>query len=348
LIPSSYSIESLPKVDIHRHLEGSLRLSTLAEIARLENLPLPTDAEALRAYVQIGDVENPQSADFLAKFKTLRTFYRSRQIIQRFVHEAIEDASLDHVRALELRFTPAALAQAGDFGLEQVTDWVLSGAQSAGEEFDVEVALVLSVNRHEAVDIAAQVVNIAIERSEVGVTGMDLAGDEAGFPAAPFEATLLRAKEAGLGITIHAGEWAGAENVREAIEQLQTDRIGHGIRVLDDKEIAQLAAKYAVVFEVSLTSNWKTGAVPDLQSHPITEMIQAGLAIAVTTDDPSIFETNLSSEFVLARKHFDFSLDSIKAFNLTALQAMFISPRRKKQLEKELVQAYWGMEADSA
>jgi adenosine deaminase len=348
LIPSSRSIHLLPKVDIHRHLEGSLRLSTLAEIARLEKLPLPYDPEELRPHIQIGDVDNPKSVEFLAKFKTLRTFYRSRELIQRFVYEAVEDASLDHVRALELRFTPVAISQAGGFNLEQVTDWVLSTSKSAGEEFGVEVACVLSVNRHEAVDLAEQVADIAIERSDDGVTGMDLAGDEARFPAEPFEGALLRAKEAGLGITVHAGEWAGAENVGMAIERLQADRIGHGIRVLEDGEISHVAVKHEVVFEVSLTSNWKTGAVDDLQSHPITEMIQAGLAIALTTDDPSIFETTLSSEFVLAGKYFDFSIDSIKAFNLTALQAMFISARKKKLLEKELVQAYWGSEVPDA
>jgi adenosine deaminase len=225
---------------------------------------------------------------------------------------------------------------------------VLNAAELAGVEYGVEVACVLSINRHEPLSIAEQVTDIAIAQMEDGVRGLDLAGDEAGFPAKPFAATLLRAKEAGLGITVHAGEWAGSENVREALERFQADRIGHGIRVLENKETAQLAARSGAVFEVSLTSNWKTGAIADQNLHPLTEMIQAGLAIALTTDDPSIFETTLSAECYVAQRLFNLSIDSVKAFNLTALQAMFLSSKTKRQLEKELVQAYWGPEAASA
>ncbi len=338
------TIESIPKVDIHRHLEGSLRLSSLAEIASLEKLPLPGDVEELRSYVQIAGNQSVESAEFLAKFKNIRTFFRSRENIQRFVSEIIQDASYDHIRVLELRFTPAALANAGEFTLEQVVDWVLSAVISASQDFGVEVVCVLSVNRHEPIAIAESVIDIAIDRDGEGVAGVDLAGDEAGFAAEPFKPALLRAKEAGLGITIHAGEWAGAENVREAIESLEADRIGHGIRILDNKDVTMLAVRRGVVLEVSLTSNWKTGAIPDLGSHPVREMIQAGLHIALTTDDPSIFDTSLSEEFAIARKHFDFSMDSVMAFNLTALQASFLTKREKKKLEKEFVTAYWGVE----
>jgi adenosine deaminase len=342
------SIKTLPKVDIHRHLEGSLRLSSLAEIARSQRLSLPTDAASLRPYVQVPDGTSVSTAGFLEIFKTIRKFFHSRDVIQRFVDEIVEDAAQDHVYALELRFTPAALAQAGAADLEEVTEWVLSAAQKAGGRYGVQVACILSVNRHEPVEIAESVTNIAVERSSDGVTGLDLAGDEVHFPAKPFKSSLLRAKDAGLGITIHAGEWAGAENVREAIEVLHADRIGHGIRVLDDEDITALAARSGTVFEVSLTSNWKTGAVSDLGSHPITGMIQAGLAVALTTDDPSVFDTTLSDEFEVAQEQFGFSMDSIKAFNLTALQAMFLSERDKKRIEKELVQAYWGTEGEIA
>lgn len=342
------AIESLPKVDVHRHLEGSLRLSTLVGISGTEALPLPDSVEALRPYVQIPASESVETAEFLAKFKNIRMFFRSKEIIQRFVGEMIQDAADDHIRVLELRFTPAALAQAGDYKYEQVTDWVLAATRSASEEFGIEVACVLSVNRHEPKAIAASVIDIAIERHGDGVRGVDLAGDEAGFPAEPFKPDLVRAKEAGLGISIHAGEWAGAGNVREAIESLGADRIGHGIRILEDKDVTMLAVKHRVVFEVSLTSNWKTGAIADLDAHPIREMIQAGLAIALTTDDPSIFDTTLSHEFWLAREHFDFSMDSVKAFNLTALQASFLDQRKKKDLERELVQTYWGTEESIA
>jgi adenosine deaminase len=348
LIQSITAVESLPKVDIHRHLEGSLRLTSLAEIVEAERLPLPGDSEALRQMVQITGDQVANTGEFLAKFKTIRRFFRSKEIIQRFTEEAIEDASRDNVRALELRFTPFALAQEGRFELEEVIEWVIAAAHSAGERYTVEVACVVSVNRHEPVKIAERVIDIALERTGDGVTGIDLAGDEAAFHASPFESVFMRAKEGGLGITVHAGEWGGVENVRHAVEHLYADRIGHGIRVLEDPEIAQEAARRGIVFEVSPSSNWKTGAIEQLASHPIAEMIQVGLALAITTDDPAIFELTLSSEFSLAMQKFDFSIDSVKAFNLTALRAMFLPARAKKRLEKELIQSYWGTEASVA
>ncbi|MDF1499582.1 MAG: adenosine deaminase [Anaerolineales bacterium] len=342
------SIKALPKVDIHRHLEGSLRLATLLEIVRSENLSLPGEIESLRSRVEVVGDAPVTTDEFLAKFKTIRMFFRSREIIERLVYEVIEDASEDNLRLLELRFTPAALAQAGDFELEEVTDWVLLAAEKAGTKFGVKVACVMSVNRHEPVSVAETVASLAIERIASGVSGLDLAGDEADSPAEPFKPALRRAKKAGLGITIHAGEWAGAQNVRTAIEELQADRIGHGIRVFDDKEVTALAARSGTVFEVSLTSNWKTGAVSDLAVHPVREMIQAGLAVTLTTDDPSIFTTTLSEEFEIAKSHFDFSMDSVKAFNLIALQSAFLEDREKKHIEKELVLRYWGTEGGIA
>lgn len=345
MVQPEIAVESLPKVDIHRHLEGSLRLTSLSEIVQGEQLPLPGDPEKLRRFVQIPAEQRVDTDEFLARFKTIRSFFRSKEIIQRLTEEAIEDASLDNVRALELRFTPNALAQERGFDLEKVIDWVIAAAREAGQKYEVEVACVVSVNRHEPVEIAERVVAIALDRIEAGIAGVDLAGNEAEFHAGPFESVLMRAKEAGLGVTVHAGEWAGVENIRHAIERLHADRIGHGIRILDDAEVAQEAARKGIVFEVSPSSNWKTGAIEELASHPITEMIQAGLPLAITTDDPAIFELTLSSEFTLVMQEFDFSLDSVKAFNLTALRAMFLPRQIKKRLEREFVQSYWGTEA---
>lgn len=341
-------IDTLPKVEIHRHLEGSLRLTSLIEIVREENLPLPTESDKLRQHVQITGDEPISATEFLEKFKTIRTFFRSKQTIQRLVDEVVEDASIDKVRLLELRFTPAALAQEGARSLEEVTDWVLSAAATAGVKYGVRVDCVLSVNRHEPVELAESVADIAIDRAAAGVGGLDLAGDEANFPASPFRDLISRARRAGLGITVHAGEWSGAANVREAIELLEANRIGHGIRVLEDADIAALAARRGVVFEVSLTSNWLTRASGEIGAHPLPDMIQAGLAVALTTDDPSIFNTSLSKELRIAQDQLGCSTDTLKAFNLTALQSTFIPEREKRELERELVQAYWTMEGGLA
>ncbi|MGB2896263.1 MAG: adenosine deaminase [Anaerolineales bacterium] len=334
-------LQELPKVDLHRHLEGSIRLETMAEIVREASLPLPQDIEALRRAVQVveGDPKNPRH--FLSKFTSIRQIFRSPEIIQRITVEAVEDAARDHVRYLELRFTPAALAQSGVFDLEDVTQWVIDAAAEAAAAQGIKVGLIVSVNRHESLELAEKVAHIAADHIHDGVVGLDLAGDEVEFPAQPFQSILASAKQAGLGLTIHAGEWTGAETVRHAIAELGADRIGHGIRILEDPQVTSMARERGIPFEVSIDSNYLTGAIASLGAHPLPQMIQAGLRTVLTTDDPSIFGTTLSLEYQHAVDHLGLSLETLKGLTLTAARAAFLDPGRMSQLETELVDTFW-------
>ncbi|TET35281.1 MAG: adenosine deaminase [Anaerolineales bacterium] len=331
----------LPKVDLHRHLEGSIRLETMVEVVREASLPLPEDIESLRRLVQVVDGDPKEPALFLSKFTNIRLFFHSPEIIQRITVEAVEDAARDQVRYLELRFTPAALAQSGVFDMEDVTRWVIDAAAEAASAHGIEVGLIVSVNRHESLEIAEEAARIAVDHIHNGIVGLDLAGDEVEFPAQPFQSILASAKQAGLGLTIHAGEWTGAENVRHAILELGADRIGHGIRILDDPQVVSLARARGIPFEVSIDSNYLTGGIPSLSAHPLPQMIQAGLQTVLTTDDPSIFGTTLSLEYQHAVDHLGLSLESLKGFVLTAVQAAFLDPLRISQLESEFVSLLW-------
>ena len=334
-------VQELPKVDLHHHLEGSVRLETIAEIVREHSLPLPQDIESLRRVVQVVAGDPKDHKHFLSKFTNIRQIFRSPEIIHRITIEAVEDAARDQIRYLELRFTPAALAQSGVFDLEDVTRWVIDAAAGAASTHGIEVGLIVSVNRHESLEIAEEVARIAADHIHDGVVGLDLAGDEVEFSAQPFQSVLASAKQAGLGLTVHAGEWTGAENVRHAILDLGADRIGHGIRVLDDPQVTSLARERGIPFEVSVVSNFLTGVIPSLDAHPLPQMIQAGLRTVLTTDDPSIFCTTLSLEYQHAIDHLGLSLESLKGFSLTAAQAAFLDPRRISQLEKEFVGIFW-------
>ncbi len=330
-------MERLPKVDLHRHLEGSLRLETLIDLVRREGLDLPSDKKALQAVVQMQPGEPRTSANFLAKFTHLRSFFRSPEIIHRVTWEAIADAAADNVRYLELHFTPVALSETGEFPLSEVVDWVIEAASTAAAEHGMELGLILSVNRHEGVKFAEQVAHIAVDQKDRGVVGLSLAGDEAGHSAEPFEPVFSAVREAGLGISIHAGEWEGPENIRYAIEVMRAPRIGHGVRIMEDQELMGLARNKRVAFEVCLTSNVQTGAVPNIHDHPLPRMLQAGLQVTLNTDDPSVSDTRLSDEYALAITELDLSFESIKGLILTALQASFLSPRKKANLESEFL-----------
>ena len=291
---------SMPKVDLHRHLEGSLRLSTMVAIARHDDLPVPKGTAELKPNVQMMAREEFGFRNFLAKFQTLRLFYRSPEIITRVAREAVEDAALDHLFYLELRFTPVALARAQNFALGDVIDWVCASVAQASQEFNLPTRLIASVNRHEPLALAEQVLGLVIDRAAHGIVGFDLAGNEADFPADPFVALFRQAQAAGLKVSLHAGEWGGAANVRQAIECGVVDRIGHGVRVLEDPRVVALARERAIPFEVCITSNVQTGVVADDHSHPLPQMLAAGLNAVICTDDPGISQITLGDEYRIA------------------------------------------------
>lgn len=334
------AVQSLPGVDLHRHLEGSLRLATLHEIAAEERLDLGRDELDRQVRLTANGERSPER--LFNAFAVIRRFFRSAEIIRRVTAEAVQDAAAEGLRYLELRFTPAALAQQGGYTIEEVVDWVTGAARDAALGGEMRVSLIVSINRHEPLELAERAAQAAADHLEAGVVGVDLAGDEALCPLAPFQPLLLNVREAGLGLTIHAGEWTDAESVRQAIEALQPERIGHGIRVMDDRDVMTLALERGTVFEIGLTSNWLTGAVPSLEEHPLLAMVQGGLRVTLNTDDPAIFGTDLRQEYLLAVERLGFSLETLKGLTLTAAQASFLPRSERTALERELVETLWG------
>jgi adenosine deaminase len=323
---------TLPKVDLHRHLEGSLRLRTMLEIARAQGITVPTSTGSLSSLVQVQKSEPSTYQNFLSKFSTLRLFYRSPEVIYRVTREAVEDAALDNVRYLELRFTPVALSRAERFQLGDVMDWVCESAAKAGKEFGLRVGLIVSVNRHESLELAEQVAWLAVSRLGRGLIGLDLAGNEAEFPAEPFAGIFREARQSGLKLTIHAGEWGGAANVREAMELFRADRIGHGVRVLEDPSTVAMARERGTAFEVCVTSNYHTGVVPPTSDHPVMKMMKEGINISFGTDDPSISQITLTDEYARVCKDMDLSVPKLKERILAAAKAAFLPDRERRNL----------------
>ncbi|MGD2026713.1 MAG: adenosine deaminase [Anaerolineales bacterium] len=319
--------KSLPKIELHRHLEGSLRLTTMIEIARKHNLDLPVDdPDAFNALVQVNEGEPFDFQNFLSKFATLRLFYQSPEAIRRFAREAVADAAADKIRYLELRFTPVALTRIRDFPMADAMDWVIETVQEASEDYGVDTRLIASVNRHESLALAEDVAVLSAERISRGVVGMDLAGNEAEFPGKEFTALFQEARQAGLRTTIHAGEWGGSESIRLAIETLGAERIGHGVRVMEDPDLTTLAAERQIPFEVCPTSNYQSGVVTDLSSHPLPKMVEAGLRVTLNTDDPGISQIDLSDEYELGCEVLSITPEVLRELILNAARSAFLSP----------------------
>lgn len=323
---------ALPKVELHRHLEGSLRLTTMLDVAQKHGLTVPISVMNLSGLVQIQDQDPMTFTNFLEKFKTLRLFYKSPDVIHRVTREAVEDAAKDNVRYLELRFTPVALSRAEGFPLHDVMDWVITSAQEAAKKFNIKVGLIASVNRHESPELAEQVAWLAVEHMKNGLVGMDLAGNEAEFRTVPFYDIFKEAKQSGLHVTIHAGEWGPAHNVRDAIENLEAERIGHGVRVMEDEAIVALAKERGLAFEVCVTSNYQSGVIKSLNEHPLPKMMAAGLNVTINTDDPSVSRITLSNEFQHVCEELKVSMADLKESIIRSAQAGFLPEADKTEL----------------
>jgi adenosine deaminase len=212
---------------------------------------------------------------------------------------------------------------------------VIAGARDAEAEFGVVTRLIASFNRHESIQVAAEVARLAAERQHLGIVGLDLAGNEADFSALPFRGVLADARAAGLHLTLHAGEWGPAANVVEAID-LGAERIGHGVRVLDDPQATMKARAAGIPFEVCLTSNYQSGVVPLGRVHPLPRMLALGLNATLNTDDPSISQIRLSDEYRLAVDDLGLSLAALRERVLAAAEASFLPNTERAALVARL------------
>lgn len=330
--PASRTLAALPTIELHRHLEGSLRLSTLVDVANACDLPLPRTADGLRPLVQVVPGE-PRSWDvFLSKFRILRQFFRSEDIIRRVVREAVADAAADGVRYLELRFTPVALANAIGAPFASVIGWVCEEATAEAARCGIETRLIVSINRHESHELGASVFDAAFDFTGHGVVAVDLAGREPEVDVRPFGPLFERARAHGLGVTIHAGEWVGAQGVREALEVFAPERIGHGVRAADDPALLDLLARRGTVLEVCPTSNVDSGVVPALDQHPLPALLRAGVRVTLNTDDPGLCNLTLSDEFARVRAALPVSDGDLAQMIVTAAEAAFLPVEQRRTL----------------
>ncbi len=327
---------SLPKIDLHRHLEGSLRLNTLAEIALEHGIDLPGyNIEQLRPYVQVTD-DPPDYLSFLKKFQFLHRFYTSKEAVQRVVREAIVDAANDNIRYLELRFNPQALANVQGFSLAGVVEWVIEATEQAQTTTGTRTCLILTIPRKESMRIANEILELGIAHFGPWIRGIDLVGDEVNFPAELFIEPFRRAREAGLNITVHAGEWAGPQSVYTAVKYLNAQRIGHGIHSIEDSDVIQLLYERGVALEVCPTSNLQTGAVCGMAQHPLLDLYNLRLRVTLNTDDPSISDTTLTDEYVVSVAALGIEPCQIYHMLWNSVEAAFIPPEERGWLTETL------------
>ncbi|MCK4648768.1 adenosine deaminase [bacterium] len=327
-------VHSLPKCDLHVHLDGSVRVKTIRDAANKLGVRLPTqDLKKLARYVQ-APPDCRSLSDFLKAFDLFYPVLKDPEVLERISYELCEDASKENVRYMEVRFAPVLQEKEG-FPMEEVVKSVLKGLRRGQKDFKIRTLLLLCCYRSEPPATAVETVNLALKYREEGVAGIDLAGDEAHFPVGKRKEAFLIANKNNLPATVHAGEAGGAENIRFALEVLGARRIGHGVRLKEDPDLLKKVKRNKVPLEMCLTSNVQTQVVKEYDLHPFREYYDLGIPVTINTDDRGVSNITLTSEIIKAIEYYQLSLEDIKKITLNGIEYAFTSKKEKAELKEE-------------
>ncbi len=318
----------IPKTEIHVHLEGAIRTATIIDIAREHGLELPAyDVEGLNPHVKVYD-QWESLDDVLKAFDIAQKSIASPQAFERIAWEFFEDAAHQNVKLLEVRFSPDWAFSGHNLDWDLALHGILSAKKKAEEQFGMAIGLIAITSRSMGIGSCEKTVDWAIKHKNV-IHGIDLADSETRHPISEFLRPVLRAKDAGLGITIHSGEDTPASAVRDTIQAVGPERIGHGIHIIEDMSVVEMVVEHGITLEVNPWSNYLTNSVPTIESHPLKKLFDLGVRVTINSDDPEILETNLNNEYRIAHEILGMSLNEIEICNRYAVEASFLPSAEK-------------------
>ncbi len=326
---------TLPLIDLHRHLEGCVRLETMIEIGRAHNLALPAwDVEALHQHVVVTTPEAGVMAFLFPRIQWMINTLVDYDACRRIAYESVEDAHHEGIHYLEMRFSPRFMAEAHGLDATGVVEAVVQGAQQAARDTGIKVKLIGILSRTYGVENAWTELNALLTQKD-HITALDLAGDEIAFPGHLFVEHFRRGRDAGWQVTVHAGEATAGESIWQAIRDLGATRIGHGIRAVEDPALLDYLAEYHVGLETNLTSNVQTSVVMSYADHPLRELLASGVLASINSDDPAISGIDLPHEYHVAAPAAGLTPEQIRQVQANALETAFLSEDEKRALLTE-------------
>jgi aminodeoxyfutalosine deaminase len=327
-------IHSLPKVELHLHLEGSISPNTLREMARRKRRLIEETEDWIGERERLG-FRYASFAEFLHAFKLVSLLLETPEDYALATRALMEDLAAHNVRYAEVTLSAGVVLWKKQ-PLEAIFEAVAKAADEASERRNVRVNWIFDAVRQFGADHAREVVKCAARFREQGVVAFGIGGDELRGPAELFRDVYREARDLGLHLTAHAGEAAGAESVRAAVELLGAERIGHGTSAARDPDTLRLLAERRVPLEVCLTSNLATGIINELEQHPLPRFITAGVPVTLNSDDPAMFRTSLEDEMNLAVRTFGLSQQGIIQLAENAVCAAFLPEEQRAKLLTEL------------
>ncbi|MTD39748.1 adenosine deaminase [Erwinia sp. CPCC 100877] len=329
---------SLPLTDLHRHLDGNIRAETILDLGRKFNLDLPADSlDALRPHVQVTE-NQPDLVSFLAKLDWGVKVLGSLEACRRVARENVEDAARQGLHYVELRFSPRYMAMTHRLPVAGVVEAVIDGVHQGCRDYNVEARPIGILSRTFG-DAACEEELEGLLSHRDRITALDLAGDERGFPGQLFVDHFRRARDAGWRITVHAGEAMGPESIWQAIRELGAERIGHGVRAVEDEALMDYLADNQIGIESCLTSNIQTSTVPNLAQHPLARFLERGILATINTDDPAVQGVEIRHEYQYAAPQAGLGPAQIRQAQQNGLTIAFLSDAEKQALRDKVTTA---------
>ncbi len=329
-------IKLFPKTDLHLHLDGSLRLSTILDLAEKEGIDLNvTSEEELAKTIHMG--ENCDTlVDYLKAFDITLSVLQTEEALYRAAYELAEDVSQENVRYMEVRYAPILHMKKG-LSLTQIIEAVLRGLKAGERDFGVQSGVIISGIRNISSEYSLQQAELVVAYKNHGVVGFDLAGAEANYPAKDHQEAFKLIRVNNINSTCHAGEAYGADSIHQALHIIGAHRIGHGTRLRENGDLLNYVNDHRIPLEVCIKSNVQTGAVRELRSHPIKFYYNFGIRVTVNTDNRLITDTTVSDELYLLHTEFGFSIDDIRTLIINGFKSAFLPFHQKQEFLRRVV-----------
>lgn len=326
-------IEKLPKIELHCHLDGSIRPETVQQIAKEENIPLPT--EDIVELSKLLKVEHTCSSlkEYLTKFDLTLKVMQKPQQLYRITLELLEDSARVNIKYIEIRFSPVLLMEGG-MKFEEIVDSILAAMKEGRKKYGILSNLILICMRHHPLETSIEIVKKGRAYLNNSVVGIDLAGNEHDFPPELHKEAFDIAKNYGYHITVHAGETGIEKNIVTSIKELHAERIGHGVYAFKDENIIRLLKDRNVALEMCISSNVHTMAVESFENHPIKKYLDQGIKVTVNTDNNTVSNTNLNKEYKILIKKQNFSIEDLKKTIFNGIEASFAKNEEKEYLRE--------------
>ncbi|MPL97076.1 Adenosine deaminase [bioreactor metagenome] len=340
-------IQQVPKVELHDHLDGGLRIQTILELAKEQHVELPSnDPQKLHDWFVRGCKQKSLTL-YLEPFGVTTQVMQTQQALERVAFEAVEDLAREHVCYAEIRFAPILHVNKG-LSLEQVVQAVLDGLQRGTRQTGMPTGLILCAMRNQSPSISHTIAELAVAFADRGVVGFDLAGDEIGYPPKKHLEAFQFIRNKNFNITIHAGEAFGVESIWQAVQLCGAHRIGHGVRLVEDMglegsridemgSLANFILDRRIPMEMCLTSNVGTGAAKDYASHPFPILFRNKFRVFLCSDNRLMSDTNLTREMELAVQYYNLNIRDLEKITINAMKSAFIHHDQKLSIIYDVI-----------